>query len=86
MAEAAALLRKALSLISKLPDSLQRQERELDLQIALGQALIATQGYTASAVGQAYTRARVLCEQLKLPHKLLPILYGQWAHYSMADL
>jgi class 3 adenylate cyclase/DNA-binding winged helix-turn-helix (wHTH) protein/tetratricopeptide (TPR) repeat protein len=86
MAEAATLLRKALSIVFKLPDSLQRQECELDLQIALGQALIATQGFTASAVGKAYTRARVLCEQLKLPDKLLPILYGQWAHYSISDL
>ena len=86
MAEAATLLRKALSVVFKLPDSLERQECELDLQIALGQALIATQGFTASAVGQAYTRARVLCDQLKLPDKLLPILYGQWAHYSISDL
>jgi class 3 adenylate cyclase len=86
MTEAAALLGKGLGLISAVPDSKQRQEQELDLQIALGQAMIAMHGYTASAVSQAYERARALCEQLECTHKLLPILYGQWAHHSVSDL
>ena len=86
MVEAAALLRKGLSLIATVPDGLERREHELDLQIALGQAIIATQGYAAPAVSQAYARARELCEQLECAHKLLPILYGQWAHHSVADL
>jgi tetratricopeptide (TPR) repeat protein len=86
MMEAAALLKKGLSLIATVPDSVERRERELDLQIALGQAVIATQGYAAPAVSEAYTRARELCEQLECAHKLLPILYGQWAHHSVADL
>ena len=61
MVEAAALLRKGLSLIATVPDSVQRQEQELDLQIGLGQAIIATQGYAAPAVSQALrSRARAL--------------------------
>jgi len=86
MVEASALLSKGLNLIATLPDSIQRQEQELDLQIALGQAVIATEGYAASAVSQIYARARELCEQLKCAHRLLPILYGQWAYHSVADL
>ena len=86
MVEAAALLRKGLSLILNVPDSVQRQEQELDLQIALGQAIIATQGYAAPEVSEAYARARELCEQLECAHKLLPILYGQWAFHSVANL
>jgi class 3 adenylate cyclase len=86
MMEAASLLRKGLSLIATVPDSVERREYELDLQIALGQAVIATQGYAAPAVGKAYARARELCEQLESAHRLLPILYGQWAHHSVADL
>jgi predicted ATPase len=62
MIEAAALLGKGLSLIAAVPDSIQRQEQELDLQIALGQAIIATQGYAAPAVIQVY--ARELCGRL----------------------
>ena len=86
MVEAAALLSKGLNLIATLPDSIQRQQQELDLQIALGQATIATEGYAASAVSQIYARARELCEQLECAHKLLPILYGQWAYHSVTDL
>jgi tetratricopeptide (TPR) repeat protein len=86
MVEAAALLRKGLRLILSLPDSRQRREQELDLQIALGQAIIATQGYAALGVSEAYGRAHKLCEQLECAHKLLPILYGQWAFHSVANL
>jgi class 3 adenylate cyclase/tetratricopeptide (TPR) repeat protein len=86
MAEAATILGRALGLIITLPDGTKRQENELDLQIALGQATIATQGYAAPAVGRAYARARELCEQLRCMHKMLPILYGQWAYHSVADL
>jgi class 3 adenylate cyclase/predicted ATPase len=87
MVEAEALLRKGLNLISRLPDGVRRQEHELALQIGLGQALFATQGWAAPGVGDAYARARQLCDELDRPHKLLPILYGQWIHQAMrADL
>ena len=86
MVEAAALLSKGLSLIATAPDSIQRREHELDLQIGLGQAIIATQGYGAPGVSQTYARAREICEQLQYAQKLMPILYGQWAHHSVADL
>jgi class 3 adenylate cyclase len=87
MVEAEALLRKGLNLVSGLPDSVRRQEHELALQIGLGQALFATQGWAAPGVGEAYARARQLCDQLDRPHTLLPILYGQWIHQAMrADL
>ena len=82
MAEAVALLRKGLALLSSLPESVWRQERELDLQISLGQSLFHTQG-GASAVGDAYARARQLCDQLDRPQQGLLVLYGQWLHYLM---
>ena len=40
VAEAVALLRRGLALVPALPDGDPRREREFDLQIALGQALI----------------------------------------------
>ena len=67
MAEAIAQLRKGLELLTSLPDGASRQRQELELQIALGRALIATQGYAAPAVGETYARARALCEQLDRP-------------------
>jgi class 3 adenylate cyclase/tetratricopeptide (TPR) repeat protein len=77
--EAAAQVRKGLALLSGVPDGAARQQQELDLQIALGQALIATKGYAAPEPGEAYARARQLCEQLNRPAQLGPVLAGQFA-------
>jgi class 3 adenylate cyclase/tetratricopeptide (TPR) repeat protein len=80
MLEAEALLRRGLTLVSHLTDSISRQEHELDLLIALGRALSQTQGFHTQAAGEAYSRARQLCDQLRRPRKLVPILYGQWVN------
>jgi class 3 adenylate cyclase len=82
MTEAETLLRKGLVLLDSLPDTDWRRDRELDLQIALAQALTATQGYGAPAVYDAYRRARDLCEQHDRPDKLLSILLGQWNYHA----
>jgi predicted ATPase len=66
-----------------LPDGAARQRQELELQIALGQALIATQGYAAPAVGETYARARALCERLDRPPEIVPVLYGQYVYHLL---
>jgi predicted ATPase len=87
MLEAETLLRKGLNLVSGLTDSVWRQEHELDLQIALGGVLFQIQGFHAKEAAEAYSRARQLCDELKRPNKLLPILYGQWVNrFVGADL
>jgi predicted ATPase len=87
MAEAEALLRRGLALLPRLPDDSRRWKHELDLQLALGRALIATRGWGAPMVGEAYARARELCEARTHPRKLLPIMYGQFVHHALrADL
>jgi hypothetical protein len=87
MPEAEALLRKGLTLVSNVPENDNRKERELDLQIALGLALSQIHGFHAQAAGEAYSRARQLCDELNRPRKLLPILYGQWVNsYARAEL
>jgi class 3 adenylate cyclase/predicted ATPase len=78
MIEAETLLRKGLSLVSNLTDSKCRLDHELSLQIALGLALSQTQGFHSPAAREAYSCARQLCDELKRPQQLLPILYGQW--------
>jgi predicted ATPase len=80
MTEAVAQLRKGLDLLSSMPDGTGRQEQELDLQIALGQALMAAKGHAAPEPGEAFARARQLCEKLDQPPQLLPILTGQWLY------
>src|SRR5262249_1817066 len=69
--EALVLLHRGLALVSALPDTQWRQERELDLQIALRQALIASRGWGAPEVREAYVRARQLSATLNRPRALL---------------
>jgi hypothetical protein len=83
MAEAIAQLTKGLEMLTNLPDSVSRQRQELVLQIALGRALMVTQGYAAPAVGETYTRARALCEQLGRPPEVMPALYGQSVYHLL---
>ena len=81
MAEAIAQLKKGLELVTSLPDAAPSWRQELELQIALGRALIVTQGYAAAAVGEAYARARALCERLDRPPEIVPVLYGQFVYH-----
>jgi predicted ATPase/class 3 adenylate cyclase len=78
MTEAVAQFRHGLDLVSELADHEDRLRRELDLQIAQGQALIVTKGYGAPEPGEAYARARWLCRELNDPAQLGSVLWGQW--------
>jgi class 3 adenylate cyclase/predicted ATPase len=78
MTEAVAQLGKGLDILAGLPDDAARQALELDLQIALGHALDTTKGLAAVESGEAYARARRLCEQLNRPSQLGLVLYGQY--------
>ena len=78
MTEAVAQLRRGLEFLSGIPDETLRNERELDLQIMLGQALVATKGYGADEPAQTYARARELCQQLNRPAQLGQVLWGHW--------
>ena len=78
MTEAVAQLRKGLDILADLPDGAVRQQQELELLIALGHALDMTKGLAAFEPGEAYARARRLCEQLDRPAQLGLVLYGQF--------
>jgi tetratricopeptide (TPR) repeat protein len=82
--EAVEQLRKGLSLVANLPEGVTRMQHELDLQIALGKAMIGTKGYVAPETGEAFNRARSLCEQLDSPPQLVTVLHGQWARVLLA--
>jgi class 3 adenylate cyclase len=87
LAEAVALLRRGLALVPGLPDDDWRRQTEFELQIALGQSLIANKGSGVSEVGGAYARAQQLAAELKRPRELLFALYGQYAYHTIrADL
>jgi predicted ATPase len=81
--EAVLLSRRGLELLLSLPDTPERAEQELCLQLTLGMPLIATEGYAAAEVGAVYLRARELCRQLGDPSDLSEVLWGLWTFYTL---
>jgi predicted ATPase/class 3 adenylate cyclase len=81
MVEAVSQLQRGLELVPALSDTPERQRLELELQSALGGALVASRGIAAPETGSAYARARVLCEQLGDSVSLIPVLSGQISHH-----
>ena len=79
--EAISHLRQGLALLATLPETPACIQREVELRIALGASLLATQGYGAHEVGQTYLRAQHLCEHLDAPSQLFPVLRGLWNYY-----
>jgi predicted ATPase len=76
--EALAHLTAGLSLLPLLPATPARTQQELVLQLALGPVLGAIKGNADPEVGQVYTRARVLCQEIgDTPHHF-PVLVGLW--------
>jgi predicted ATPase len=85
--EAVAHLTRGLALLAMLPDTLERARQELALQLALADALAATRGYAAPAVGEACARARELCQQVGETAQLFRLLARLWSfHLVRAEL
>jgi DNA-binding winged helix-turn-helix (wHTH) protein/tetratricopeptide (TPR) repeat protein len=79
--EAVTLAQRGLELLAKLPDGAERAQQELCLQLTLGVPLIATEGYAATAVGNRYTRARELCQQIGDTPDVAEALWGLRSFY-----
>src|SRR5262249_14954813 len=62
-------------------------EIELDLQIALGQALVANRSWGAPELAEVHSRARELALTLNRPRALLFALWGRFTdHWCRFDL
>ncbi|MFO1070319.1 MAG: adenylate/guanylate cyclase domain-containing protein [Geminicoccaceae bacterium] len=85
-AEAIASFHNAIRLSRVLPAGAARDRREHALQLQLGQALIAKEGYQASATLAAFEAARALADALGTPTLQLPALYGLWAGRYIAGI
>ena len=86
LAEAVGHFDKALELLGTFREPSVRIQREIDLQIALGGALIAAKGYASPATGRAYARAGELCREVGDAGRLFPLLFGQWVfHMARAE-
>jgi DNA-binding SARP family transcriptional activator/predicted ATPase len=82
--EAITHFNQGLAVLKTLLDNPERARQELTLQIALGNAMTATQGFAASEVGEVYSRARVLSQHLDVGEtpEDLPALFGLWVYYA----
>jgi predicted ATPase len=77
--EAISHLRQGLELLTTLPETPERTQREVDMLIALGASLRATKGGAAPEVEQTYTRAQELCLQVGEPLQVAQVLFGLWS-------
>jgi len=73
------LLTRAIESVRRLPDTPERSQQELALQVSLGAPIAATKSWAAPEVDQAYSRARSLCLNIGDAPELFPILWGIWA-------
>jgi predicted ATPase len=74
--EAVAALTKGLAVLATLPESPARAQHELTLLLRLGPRLMAAQGYAVPEVGERYTRALTLAQQVGEPRQRGQALQG----------
>jgi predicted ATPase/DNA-binding winged helix-turn-helix (wHTH) protein len=75
-AEAIVALRTGLALLAMLPESSERTQRELALQLILGELLMVAKGMASREAGEAYSRAYTLCQQVGETRPLFRALWG----------
>ncbi|MGE0827368.1 MAG: adenylate/guanylate cyclase domain-containing protein, partial [Candidatus Binatia bacterium] len=80
--EAINQLTKGLELLATLPETPERVQQELTLQVSLGTPLIAAKGYTIPEVEKTYSRALKLCRQVGETPQLFSVLWGLWTFYN----
>jgi predicted ATPase len=79
--EAISHLTKGLELLKTLPDTSDRTQQELTLQIALGAPLRITKGFASPEVERVYARARELSQQIGETPQLFQVLCGMGGFY-----
>jgi class 3 adenylate cyclase/predicted ATPase len=76
--EAVTWLEQAREVTKLLPETRDSVSEAIDLQIALGTALVALKGAGAPEVEVSFAQARDLCRQLQDTSRLFPALWGLW--------
>ena len=85
--EALAQASRGLTLLNTTPDTTERRQRELALQMTLAGALRMSKGFAAPEVAKAYARAHSLCRQVQDAPQLFSILWGLSSFYvARADV
>ena len=76
-------LMKGWELLQSLPETRERDQQELPLQLTLGPAFMTARGQGASEVGEAYARARELGHRLGDTQQHFRAVWGSWRHRFM---
>jgi class 3 adenylate cyclase/tetratricopeptide (TPR) repeat protein len=79
--EAITHLQRGLAVLASTPESPERQQVELGLQMTLGLTLMATRGFAAPEVEAAFQRAYDLCQSFGDVPDIVPALHGLWTYY-----
>ena len=86
-AEAIGHLTGALELLQALPNSPERKQTRLDLQVMMAQAMIASHGYAAPNTRRILLQAKELIDESTRLSQKFAILYGIWAcHYVAGEV
>jgi predicted ATPase len=80
--EAISHLKTGLAVLQTLPETTERIQQELLLQITLGPVLMMTRGFAAPEAEHAYARARALCQRVGETPQLFSVLRGLWQFYN----
>ncbi|MFQ5592502.1 MAG: hypothetical protein ACE5HE_15200, partial [Phycisphaerae bacterium] len=84
--EAISRFTRGLELVERLPETTERNERELLLQTARGLALAVTTGWGSPKTGDAYARGWKLCQQVGETRQRFMVLWGLLAiHLNRAE-
>jgi class 3 adenylate cyclase/predicted ATPase len=81
--EAIAHFTKGLALLDTLPQSPPHIRQAIELQAAMGVAIMTTKGFAAPEAGQAYARARELCDLLGEDAHVFSALQGLWYFHAV---
>jgi predicted ATPase/class 3 adenylate cyclase len=80
-AEAIGHLKRALDLLQSLPANPEKSHTALELEVMLGQAMIAGRGYAARETREVLLRAKTHIDASTDPAQIFSVLYGIWACY-----
>jgi tetratricopeptide (TPR) repeat protein len=71
--------REALRLIATMPESRERDQKELKLQMMLGPLIVAVQGFSSPELAASVERAQELCRAAGETPEMFGVLAGLWS-------
>jgi DNA-binding SARP family transcriptional activator len=75
------LLKRGLELVQHIPAGAKRDAQELSLHMAIAPPYRILKGWTASELGEALSRALILCDKVGTPAQRAQVLYGLQSQY-----